>query len=65
MSNVPERIYGPVSEVRRQTLVTGYFCVDCALTGLQAPLEQIFQVSGTILCRNHALEWRKAVVTGG
>jgi hypothetical protein len=38
---------------------SGPACVDCALEGTPALLDAVYTVSGTVLCKNHAIVARK------
>ena len=68
MTYSPEARYGPVKTVvpppgaaTPEVVKTPYFCVDCSLGGIERPLAAVFQVSGTVLCKDHAIQWRKAM----
>ena len=60
MPGAPGTLYGPIAVERTGEPVQAQpqqKCVDCALTGTE-PLPALFTVSGTLLCRTHAIAER-------
>jgi hypothetical protein len=55
----PQVLHASYSASDTEPADPGPACVDCALEGAPALLDAVYTVSGTVLCKNHAIVARK------